>query len=43
MTQLLDAYEIAYRQADDEETRELIRQRFDVACSRAHLKSRTLE
>ena len=43
VTQLLDAYEIAYRQADDEETRELIRQRFDVACSRAHLKSRTLE
>ena len=43
VTQLLDAYEIAYRQADDEETRELIRQRFDVACSRAHLKNRTLE
>ena len=42
VTQLLDAYEIAYRQADDDETRELIRQRFDVACSRAHLKNRTL-
>ena len=37
VSQLLDAYELAYRQAEDDDVRDLIRQRLEVARSRARI------